>query len=110
MKTKILIPVLISMMMFASVNVFGGKPQRTMSFYSVSGIVKIPVKVEEIPDSLPEMVKVMMMEKQTEVRCFALQMQFDLSQISKPEEEADDVTINTRQIFDELRYREYARR
>lgn len=110
MKTKILIPVLTFLMMFASVNVFGGKPQRTMTFYGVNGMIKIPVKVEEAPDSLPEIVKVVMLEKLNEARCFALSMQFDLSQISKPEEEANDVTINTRQIFDELRYREYARR
>ena len=110
MKTKVLATVLISIMMFTSVNVFGGKPQRTMSFYTVSGIVKIPVKVEEAVDSLPIVVKVVMMKKETEVRCQAVTMQFDLSQISKPEEDADDVTINTRQIFDELRYREYARR
>lgn len=110
MKTKVLTTVLVFLMMFASVNVFGGKPQHTMTFYTVSGMVKIPVKVEEAPDSLPEVVVVKMMKMETDARCFAMTMQFDLSQISKPEEEANDVTIDTRRIFDELRYREFARR
>jgi hypothetical protein len=110
MKTRIITTVLISMMMFASVNVFGGKPLRTMSFYSFKGIVEIPVKVEEAPDSLPVVVKVAILRNQVETRCNAVTMQFDLSQITKPEPDADDVAINLSQIFEELRYREFARK
>ncbi|MDX9942765.1 MAG: hypothetical protein RBS53_11150 [Bacteroidales bacterium] len=110
MKTKVLATVLISMMVFASVNVFGGKPQRRMTFYIAGGMVKIPVKVEEAPDSLPEAVVVKMLKMEADARCQALTLQFDLSLISKPEKDADDVTIDTRKIFDELRYREFARR
>lgn len=110
MKTRMITTVLISMMMFASVNVFGGKPLRTMSFYSLRGIVEIPVKVEEAPDSLPAVVKVAIIRNQIESRCNAVNMQFDLSQITKPEPDADDVAINTKQVFEELRYREFARK
>jgi hypothetical protein len=110
MKTRIITTVLISMMMFASVNVFGGKPLRTMSFYSFKGIVEIPVKVEEAPDSLPVVVKVAILRNQVETRCHAVTTQFDLSQITKPEPDTDDVAINTRHIFEELRYREFARK
>lgn len=110
MKTRIITTVLISMMMFASVNVFGGKPLRTMSFYSFKGIVEIPVKVEEAPDSLPVVVKVAILRNQVETRCNSVTMQFDLSQITKPEPDADDVAINLSQIFEELRYSEFARK
>lgn len=109
MKTRIITAVLISMLMFASASVFGGKPQRTMSFYTLNGIVEIPVKVEEAPDSLPAIVKEAIAQHAEEMHSLVY-LQFDLSGISKPEPDADDVAINTCKIFEEMRYREFARK
>lgn len=109
MKTKVISTALICMMIFASANVFAGKPQSTMPFYTLKGIVEIPVKVEEAPDSLPDVVKLFNTRNAEEVKCL-VHTQFDLSKISKPEPDADDVVINTQRIFAEMRYREYARR
>jgi|GEM_PF-871362 len=110
MKTQILTTALTFALMFASASVFAGKPQNFMPFYGKNGIVNLPVKVEEAPDSLPVFVKVATLRNQIEARSNAATMQFDLSQITKPEPDADDVIIDTRHIFDELRYREFARK
>lgn len=109
MKTRIITTVLISMMMFASVNVFGAKPQRTMLFRTLNGFVEIPIKVEEAPDSLPAAVKDAIAQHAEEMHSL-VHVQFDLSLISKTEPDVDDVAINTCKIFEEMRYREFARK
>lgn len=109
MKTKVITAVLISMLMFASASVFGGKPQRTMLFHTLNGFVEIPIKVEEAPDSLPVAVKVAIAQHAEEMHSLVHE-QFDLSLISKPEPDANDVAINTCKIFEEMRYREFARK
>jgi hypothetical protein len=101
MKTSELISALVAILIFASANVFGGKPQCTMPYYTAKGIVEIPVKVEEASDSLPECVKVCIFKHQQEWCCL-VERQFDLSTISKTDPDADDVVINTRQIFKEI--------
>ncbi len=101
MKTSVLISALVAILIFASANVFGGKPQCTMPFYTAKGIVEIPVKVEEAPDSLPECVKSCIYKRHQEWCCL-VEKQFDLSMISKTEPDAEDVAINTRQIFEEI--------
>ncbi len=109
MKTRVITTVLISMLMLASACVFGGKPQGTMMFRTLNGLVEIPVKVEEAPDSLPAVVKVAMTQHAEDMHSL-VHVQFDLSLISKPEPDADDVAINTCKIFEELRNCEYTRR
>jgi hypothetical protein len=101
MKTSVFFSVLVAMLMFASANVFGGKPQCTITFYTANGIIEIPVKVEEAPDSLPECVKICTLKRKQEWCCLVA-MQFNLSKISKTEPDANDVVINTRQIFEEI--------
>jgi hypothetical protein len=109
MKTSVLFSVLVATLMFASANVFGGKPQCTMPFYTAKGIVQIQVKVEETPDSLPDCVK-LSIEKRHQEWCCLVAMQFDLSTISKTEQDADDVIINTRQIFKQIQNPPIARK
>lgn len=107
MKTKMLTIVLVALMGLACLPVLAGNPPCTMPFYTAKGIIRIPVKVEEACDSLPCCVKDLICKRQQQMHCLVT-LQFDLSQITKPEADADDVTIDTRAIFEALRYTEFA--
>ena len=109
MKTKVLTLVLVALMGLASLPALAGKPPCTMAFRTAKGVVFIPVKVEEACDSLPCCVKNLIFQRQHHINCLVT-MQFDLSQITKPEPDADDVTIDTRALFEALQYNELARR
>lgn len=107
MKTKMLSLVLVALMNLASVSVLAGSPPGTMPFCTANGVIRIPVKVEEAPDSLPCCVKDAIIKRQQQMHCL-ITMQFDLSQITKPEADADDVTIDTRTLFEALRAEKFA--
>ncbi|MEE4178426.1 MAG: hypothetical protein V2I46_13050 [Bacteroides sp.] len=109
MKTKVLTLVMVALMGLASVSALAGSPPCTMPFYTANGIIRIPVKVEETCDSLPCCVKDLICKRQQQMHCLVT-LQFDLSQITKTEADADDVTIDTQAIFQALRYNEYARK
>ena len=108
MKTRILTIAFALALVVASAGAFAAKPQSFMNFYTSQGTFLVPVKVEEPTDSLPEAVKLAILSKKTEAPTSLTFVKFDLSAITKPEPDADDVVIDTKRIFEELRYREIA--
>ena len=99
MKTKVktLATLLLMLAAFAG---HADTPQNTISIYGILGkTVEIPVKAEVAPDTIPAIFVADLEKEQCETYSRLLSQQFDLSQITKPEPDADDITINTRAIF-----------
>jgi hypothetical protein len=106
MKTKPVI--LATILVFAAILATqAATPQKTMTIFGINGrSVEMPIKVEEAVDDMPVELA-MALEAEREQRIDSLLNQrFDLSQITKPEPDADDITINTRAIFIETIVRE----
>lgn len=108
MKTRILTVVFAFALVVASAGAFAAKPQSFMNFHTNEGTFQLPVKVEEPTDSLPEVVKLAILSQKVESPVCLTFIKFDVSAITKPEPDADDVVIDTKKIFEELRYREIA--
>jgi hypothetical protein len=99
MKTKVKTLATLLLMLVAFTGQ-AGSPQKTISIYEIKGkTVEIPVKVEEAPDTIPAGFVAAFEKERSDNYSSLLSKQFDLSQISKPEADADDITINTRAIF-----------
>jgi hypothetical protein len=99
MKTRMLI---IATMLLFSIASQAGSPQRSLTIFGINGRnVEIPVKVEEAHDSVPAAIAEIFREMEANRRDSLINHQFDLSNMSRPEPDADDVTIDTRGIFRE---------
>lgn len=99
MKTKVTTLVTL-ILMLAAFAAQAGTPQKTISVFTLNPkAVEVPVKTEVAPDTIPAgFVLAMEQERYAEYETL-LNQQFDLSKITKPEADADDITINTRAIF-----------
>lgn len=99
MKTKVKTLATLLLMLAAFVG-HAGTPQKTVSIYGIRGTtVQIPVKAEVAPDTIPAIFVADLEKEKSDSYDRLLSQQFDLSQITKPEPDADDITINTRAIF-----------
>ena len=100
MKTKQLI---VTALLLMIISVVAHADNFSVSRFSINGlVVEIPVKLEEAIDSIPSEISVALAtEKETE-RKSLVSTQFDISRMARPEQEADDVSIDTRAIFQEL--------
>lgn len=79
-------------LMFAVGSAFASSPKRTLTIFDINGkSVEIPIKTETAPDSVP----IVQRESMSSIY-------FDLSRMTKPEPDADDITIDTREIFLEI--------
>lgn len=97
MKSKHQILAAIFLIIF-SVSGIAGTP--TLTFFGANGsIIEIPVKLEEATDSIPEEItEAYVSQKQLERQRIS-EKQFDIRELSRPEADANDVTIDTRSIF-----------
>jgi hypothetical protein len=99
MKTKVTTLITLVLMLAAFAG-YAGTPQKTISIFGINGrTVEIPVKVEEAPDTIPYSFDASLEQERKMEYETLLTQQFDLSKITKPEPDADDITINTRAIF-----------
>ncbi len=90
-------------LMMLAMTAHAGAPQKSTVLFDIRGMkVEMPVKVEEAPDTIPASLAMAIEEEQSKEYASLRTKQFDLSQMSKPEADADDVTINTRAIFVEI--------
>ena len=97
MKTKTLI---IATMLLFSIASQAGNPQRSLTIFGINGRnVEIPVKVEDAQDSVPIEIAGVYREMEAKRKDSLINHQFDLSKMSRPEPDADDITIDTRRIF-----------
>lgn len=72
----------------------------TLTFFGANGVmVEIPIKIEEASDSIPYEIMQAHANEQRAERNQLYEKQFDLRGLSKPEADADDVTIDTRSIY-----------
>lgn len=100
MKSKHQILAAIFLIIFATSGI-AGTP--TLTFFGANGsIIEIPVKLEEATDSIPqEIAEAYVSQKQLERERIS-EMQFDIRGLSRPEADANDVTIDTHSIFLEI--------
>jgi len=97
MKTRLFLLTTYFMMIIVS---SGMAAVKQVTYYIANDVaVEIPVVIEDAPDSVPACVaSAFAAEKQIERRMLVWK-QFDISQLSAPEPDADDIVIDTRAIF-----------
>lgn len=97
MKTKQFTLAAIMMILFY---VSGYSETPTLSIFDINGVtVEIPIKLEEASDSIPPEISSALADVRACERRSLYTRQFDLSLLSRPEKDADDVCIDTRAIF-----------
>ncbi len=75
----------------------------TLSIFDINGVtVEIPIKRELASDSIPPEISSALEEVRANERRSLYNRQFDLSTMSRPEKDANDVSIDTRKIFLEI--------
>lgn len=102
MKTKNLTLATLLLLVF-SAGTFAGEPLRTIPFFGIDGTVfEMPVKSEEAVDSLPFNLSEVLREIEMENTRNSSYGQLDISNLVKPEEDADDVDIDLKSIYKSL--------
>ncbi len=100
MKTKQFTLTAIVMILFY---VSGYSETPTLSIFGINGVtVEIPIKLEEASDSIPPEISSALADARAIERRSLYTRQFDLSVMSRPEKDANDVSIDTRTIFLEI--------
>lgn len=107
MKAHVIFVTMGLILTLASTNVYQENPVKAC-FYVIDGIVEIPVKADDSIESLPDCVKSIAIRDRAEYLNI-VNTQFDLSTITKPEPDADDVTIDTKQIFQDLMFQQISK-
>lgn len=79
----------------------------TLTFFGANGLmVEIPIKIEEASDSIPAEIMQLHVDEQKAERNQLYEKQFDIRGLSRPEADADDVTIDTRSIYLDILFKD----
>lgn len=97
MKTRLFLLTTFFVMIIVSSGVAAVK---NVTYYVSNDVaVEIPVVIEDAPDSVPAGASSVFAAEKQLARRMLVWKQFDISQLSMPEPDADDIVIDTRAIF-----------